>query len=239
MTIARVGTPTHSWWGTNVTAAQRTVTIPGTCNFAIAFGQNNTTPFCNITFYLDGNPMTLAAEAPGSQRQAALSYLVSPPTGEVAFRMEMLTTAGVGTYGIAYLSGVDTDTPVNHVLYNNLSGSLVLNNLASTSFTMVFGAWNAYTDAVNISGGTYWTGNTTQYHGQSRYEDTPVGGTTTYTNNWTRHAIAMSINAGEEVSGVKPRAMMVFSKAQSFYNDLKLGLIPSWDLQRRYKEAYA
>ena len=40
-------------------------------------------------------------------------------------------------------------------------------------------------------------------------------------------------------SGVSTSAGFIFSRTQNFYDELKRGLIPSWDIQRRYKEAYA
>lgn len=54
----------------------------------------------------------------------------------------------------------------------------------------------------------------------------------------TWYSICFSVDA-PPATGVTPRNVMIFNKIQSFYKDLRLGMIPAWDIQRRYKEAYA
>ena len=50
--------------------------------------------------------------------------------------------------------------------------------------------------------------------------------------NWAQLGFACKASIGGS------QVIMVMSKMQDFYDQLKKGLIPSWDLQRRYKEVF-
>ncbi len=49
--------------------------------------------------------------------------------------------------------------------------------------------------------------------------------------------LACAVNQAGFIAGGS--GVFIFSKTQSFYDELKRGLVPSWDLRRRYREAYA
>ena len=197
----------------------------------------------------------------GNRTTHAIYYLVNPSTGSNTITV---TNTGTGVHfaglSVSYF-GVDQISPILDT--QAVATAAEATSSFSKTMTTVAGAMAilalSVRDQTSSSIGTAGSGDTRINGGWSNsgagseqssitwfYElasgastNVAVTGLPTSGSDYKIYSgFALAEASGEFIAG-KNSGGMFFSKTQNFYDELKRGLIPSWDVQRRYKEVYA
>lgn len=169
-------------------------------------------------------------------------YMLSPPAGAhtIAYTMGSV----YNNYCVQTWSGVNQNTPFGTPSIGIGNDQLITRTVSSAAGDVVID--NA--SFVTTPGRTITLGaDQTSLYGENSGSEPILGyggsyeaGAASVDMTWALEATAQWASAAV---ALKPapggsQGIMIWSKMQDFYDELKRGLIPSWDLQRQYKELY-